>query len=167
MICKFALCISRTICEDNTTVKLFWIFLHQKSLYIITMTSKWARWRLKSPASCEPHDCLLNVYSRCRSKKTSKLRVTGLCAGNSPVTGEFPAQMVSNAENVYIWWLHHVTLHGAAIVHMHYIFCLRAAHNPDHIWPQLLDTQLHLKWCQTSSIFWKYCCVRVRNIFWF
>ena len=34
------------------------------------------------------------------SKKTSKLRVTGLCAGNSPGTGEFPAQMVSNAENV-------------------------------------------------------------------
>ena len=31
------------------------------------------------------------VYSG-RSKKTSKLRVTGLCAGNSPVTGEFPAQ---------------------------------------------------------------------------
>ena len=30
------------------------------------------------------------------SKKTSKHRVTGLCAGNSPVTGEFPAQMVSN-----------------------------------------------------------------------
>ena len=24
------------------------------------------------------------VYSRCRPKKTSKLRVTGLCAGNSP-----------------------------------------------------------------------------------
>ena len=32
------------------------------------------------------------VYSRRRSKKTSKLSVTGLCAGNSPVTGEFPAQ---------------------------------------------------------------------------
>ena len=30
------------------------------------------------------------VYTRRRSKKTSKLRVTGLCAGNSPVTGEFP-----------------------------------------------------------------------------
>ena len=25
-----------------------------------------------------------------RSKKTSKLRVTGLCVGNSPMTGEFP-----------------------------------------------------------------------------
>ena len=44
------------------------------------------------------------VYSRCRSKKTSKFRVTGLCAGNPPMTGEFPAQMVSNAENVSISW---------------------------------------------------------------
>ena len=26
---------------------------------------------------------------------------------NSPVTGEFPAQMASNAENVSIWWRHH------------------------------------------------------------
>ena len=39
-----------------------------------------------------------------------KLRVTGLCAGNSPVTGEFPAQRTSNAENVSIWWRHHATL---------------------------------------------------------
>ena len=54
------------------------------------------------------------VYSRRRSKKTSKLRVTGLCAGNSPVTGEFPAQMVSNAENVSIWWRHHVTRQPAS-----------------------------------------------------
>ena len=43
----------------------------------------------------------------CRSKKTSKLRITGLCAGNSPVTGEFPAQKAGNAENVFIWWRHH------------------------------------------------------------
>ena len=42
--------------------------------------------------------CLLNRLFRRRSKKTSKLRVTGLCAGNSPGTGEFPAQMASNAE---------------------------------------------------------------------
>ena len=56
----------------------------------------------------QPHECLLNRLIRCRSKKTSKLRVTGLCAGNSPETGEFPAQMASNAENVSIWWRHHV-----------------------------------------------------------
>ena len=30
-----------------------------------------------------------------------------LC-GNSPATGEFPAQMASNAENVSIWWRHHM-----------------------------------------------------------
>ena len=55
----------------------------------------------------QPRDCLLNRLFRRRSKKTSKLHVTGLCAGNSPATGEFPAQMASNAENVSIWWRHH------------------------------------------------------------
>ena len=48
-----------------------------------------------------------SVYSGADQKKTSKLRVTGLCAWNSPVTGEFPAQMASNAENVSISWRHH------------------------------------------------------------
>ena len=32
----------------------------------------------------QPHDCFLNRLFRHRSKKTSKLRVTGLCVGNSP-----------------------------------------------------------------------------------
>ena len=47
------------------------------------------------------------VYSRRRTTKTSKPRVTGLCEGNWPVAGEFPAQRASNAENVSIWWRHH------------------------------------------------------------
>ena len=55
----------------------------------------------------QPHHCLLNHLFRRRLKKTSKLRVTGLCVGNSPWTGEFPTQMASNAENVSIWWRHH------------------------------------------------------------
>ena len=33
-----------------------------------------------------------------------------LCAGNSPVTGEFPAQRASNVENVSIWWCHHISI---------------------------------------------------------
>ena len=65
---------------------------------LITVTSYWTRWRLNH----QPHDCLLNRLFRRRSKKTSKPRVTGLCVGNSPVTGEFPAQMACNAENVSI-----------------------------------------------------------------
>ena len=52
-------------------------------------------------------DCLLNRWFRRRSKKTSKLRDTGLCEGNPPVTGGFPSQRASNAVNVSIWWGHH------------------------------------------------------------
>ena len=57
-----------------------------------------------------PTIVLLNRLFRRRSKKTSKLRVTGLCAGKSPVTGEFPTQMAFNAENVSIGWGHDVKL---------------------------------------------------------
>ena len=70
------------------------------------------RWRHSgrdSVSNHQPHHCLLNLLFRRRSKKTSKLRVTGLCARNSPGTGEFPAQMASNAENVSIWWRHHAS----------------------------------------------------------
>ena len=49
----------------------------------------------------QPHDCLLNRLFRCRSKKTSKLCVTGVCAGNSPVTGEIPTQKASNVDVIY------------------------------------------------------------------
>ena len=50
-------------------------------------------------------DCLLNRLFMCRSKKTSKLFVTGLC---EEVTSEFPTQRASNTENVVsIWWCHH------------------------------------------------------------
>ena len=56
----------------------------------------------------QPHDCLLNRLFKAQIKETSKLLVTDLYAGNSPVTGEFPAQMASNAENVSIWWRHHL-----------------------------------------------------------
>ena len=53
-------------------------------------------------------DCLLNRLFRRRSKKTSKLRDTGLCDANSPVTGEFPPQRARNAENVPIRWRNHL-----------------------------------------------------------
>ena len=82
---------------------------------VITCLCPWymlsLRWRHNghdSVSNHQPYDCLLNHLFRRRSKKTSKLRVTGLCAGKSPGTGEFPAQMTSNAENVSIWWRHHV-----------------------------------------------------------
>ena len=47
------------------------------------------------------------VYSDADQRR--QFRVTGHCAGNSPLTGEFPAQRASNTENVSIWWRHHVS----------------------------------------------------------
>ena len=87
-----------SFCPSNCITKRW----RQKSLPL--------RWRHNghySVSNHQPHHCLLNRLIGCRSKKTSKLRVTGLCAGNWPGTGEFPAQMASNAENVSIWWRHH------------------------------------------------------------
>ena len=70
----------------------------------------------------QPHDCLLKGSFRCRSTKTWKLCVTGLCAGNSPGTGEFLAQMASNAEDISIWWCHHGKRLGAnQWVRSHYL----------------------------------------------
>ena len=76
------------------------------SLSSVRHTLQWRHNRRDSVLNHQPHDCLLNRLFRRRSKKISQLRVTGLCAGNSPGTGEFPAQMASNAENVSIWWRH-------------------------------------------------------------
>ena len=81
-------------------------------LWNIYLTFQWRHNGHDSFSNHKPHDCLLSrLFSRLfrrRSKETSKLRVTGLCGGNSPGTGEFPAQMASNAENASIWWRHHV-----------------------------------------------------------
>ena len=77
----------------------------------------------------QPNDCLLSRLLRRRWKKTSKLRVTGLCSGNSPVTGEFPAQRASNAENASIWRRHHALMYvdscnwfGAVSIMMYLMF---------------------------------------------
>ena len=80
--------------------------------------------------------CLLKRLFRRRSKKTSKLRVTGLCEGNPLMTGGFPSQRASNAE-ISIWWRHHVItgLHGITDINI-YPF-LRT-----YIWSDILYKQV-------------------------
>ena len=82
--------------------KILW-----SSRVFVPLTLQWHHNERDGVSCHQPHHCLLNYLFRLRSKKTSELRVTGLWAGNSPVTGEFPAQMASDAENVSIWWRHH------------------------------------------------------------
>ena len=82
----------------------FSLYVYRSCTLLVTL-----QWRHNGPdgvSNHQPHDCSLNGLFRRRSKKTSKLRVTGLCAGDSPVTGEFPTQRASNKENVSIRWRH-------------------------------------------------------------
>ena len=70
--------------------KCVWIRENQEgtSLHI---TLQWRHNERDGVSNHQPYDCLLNLLFRRRSTKTSKIRVTGLCAGNSPVTGESPS----------------------------------------------------------------------------
>ena len=112
----------------------------------------------------QPHECLLNRLFRRRSKETSKFRVTGLCVGNSVVTGEFPAQMASNAENVSIWWRHYAIWedpHGLFIacpsrpLHWHWsnrLIVPVLVKKPWRKWVNMIDIELQLntterQWC--------------------
>ena len=70
-------------------------------------TLQWRHNERYGVSNHQPRDCLLNRLFRRRSKKASKLRVTGLFEESTSSTVEFPAQRASNAENVPIWWRLH------------------------------------------------------------
>ena len=87
-------------------------FIHRYSQWTpnSSMEDITLQWRHNDRDDVSNHrrpDCFTNHLFRHKSKKISTLRVTGLCEGNSPLTGEFPAQRASNAENVSIRWRHH------------------------------------------------------------
>ena len=69
-----------TMCEDSWTRPSDQLWL------------QWHHNERGDVSNHQPHDCLLNrlYLFRCISKKASKLRVTGLCDGNPPVTGGSP-----------------------------------------------------------------------------
>ena len=77
---------------------------------VIETTLQWHHNEQDGVSNHQRLRCLLNCWFRRRSKKTSKLRVTGLCVRNSPMSGEVPAQRASNVEKVSVWW----RLHGSS-----------------------------------------------------
>ena len=67
--------------------------VHLQAVHLSTSTTlQWRHDEHDGISNHQPHDCLPNCLFRCRSKKTSKVHVTGLCEGNSLVTSEFPSQ---------------------------------------------------------------------------
>ena len=94
------------------SVPLLSLLLLLSKIHYCDVIIKWnpLLWRCNECNGVSNHlrlHCLHNHLFRCRSKKISKLRVTGLCEGDPPMTGGFPSQRASYAENVSIWWRHH------------------------------------------------------------
>ena len=92
------------------------VFIYRR--YKARNTLQWRHNGLDNVSNHQRHDCLLKRLYSCRSNKAPKLRVTGLCWGNSPETGEFPTQKASNAKNVSIWWRHHDACGLVAMVYI-------------------------------------------------
>ena len=67
----------------------------------ITVTSQWAQWGLKSPAS----RLFTLQFIQVQIKENIEV------PRHWPLRGWIPAQMASNAENISIWWRHHDLLY--------------------------------------------------------
>ena len=79
--------------EQKIAVDMCWcIFWNDISRMILSLLTEhlfvaslhWCHNDHDGVSNHQPHHCLLNRLFRRISKKTSKLRVTGLCVGNSP-----------------------------------------------------------------------------------
>ena len=111
MFWKVAVCAQSTLC------------------YFFLVALKWRHNGHNGASNHQPYDCLLNRKLRHRSKKTSKLRVAG--------DRWIPAQMASNAENVSIWWRHHVSLTFHCILEIIYI---------PWVWSKLVQNLIRIPW---------------------
>ena len=97
--------------DGGDHVRTVWAIERRAYIYMYRYvhTNISLQWRHNERGGVSNHQLhwSLNRLFRRRSKKTSKLSVTGFCEGNALMTGEFPAQRASNTENVSIWWRHH------------------------------------------------------------
>ena len=133
------------LCLPNGNIMRWWQNPEAEDPGLFTVNKMGFRslqWRHNEQYGVSNHqrlDCLLYRLFRRKSTKTSKLPVTGLCEGNSTVTGEFPAQRTSNAENVSIWWRHHVTHPNHCVKNLRWpltTFIPRSILTHDRIWKQ-------------------------------
>ena len=76
---------------------------------ILLSTLQWHIIGRDGVSNHQPYDCLLKRLFRRKSKKTSKLRFTGICAkiDRWPVNSPHKWPGTRKAENVSIWWRHH------------------------------------------------------------
>ena len=81
---------------QKTSPYIFFSSVTQITQISTLISLQWWHANYDRVSNHQPHGCLFNrLFSR-TSKKTSKLRVTRLCVGNTPATGQFPAQRAIN-----------------------------------------------------------------------
>ena len=95
--------VNATVCKTEPIFKDLAKWQFCPGLDVLTETNikyystlQWRHNESGGVSNHQRHDCLVNRLFKHRLKKTSKSRVTGLCEGNSPVTGAFPAQRASD-----------------------------------------------------------------------
>ena len=93
----------------NISKKFHCLFIICACVFIYWLYMLSLQWRhngCDGVSNQQPHHCLLSRLFK-RRQKNIKAPRHWLCAGISPGTGEFPAHMDRDAENVSIWWRHH------------------------------------------------------------
>ena len=119
-----------------------------KTLWQFQYSLQWHHNGCDGISNHQPHNCLLDCIFKSRSKKTSKLRVTGLCVGNSPVTSEFPHKgpvtrkmftfddvIMLEQTSLFLPYLRHATLWCPKIQVWSYIVTLKWGMSPvRHFW---------------------------------
>ena len=80
------------------------LFIQALKRCVTTVTSHWGRWRLKSPAS----RLFTQPFIQAQIKENIKTPCHWTLCREFTDDRWIPAHMASNAENVFIWWRHHV-----------------------------------------------------------
>ena len=100
------------VCDDIRIIKQMW---NTWNSWFLGNSLHWRHNGHDGVSNHQPHGCLLNRLFRRRSKKTSKLRVTGLCAWNSPGPvnaphkGPVTRKMFPFDDVIMYWWLDMIT----------------------------------------------------------
>ena len=92
---------------------------------------------------------IFKLSSHIVTKKTSKLHVTGLYEGNPQVTGGFPSQRTSYAENVSIWWCYHEYLSVLCTANMNHLL-----HGCTHLERKHNNNMSTIQWSWGITIDW-------------
>ena len=84
----------RVVARHKKDLWCFVVIFHDRRCYLYIsqwtdLALRWCHSGHHGVSNYQFRDCSLNCLFRRRSRKTPKLHVTGLCAGNSPGTGDW------------------------------------------------------------------------------